>query len=522
MDGNEDKNQSGWGAFAAFRKKSDQPDGGGHSFSLLTFFFILLMLGGVGYHTYQSAFGDTVRIYSGAVATSTLATTTIGLTLTPDNLQVGLVGHWTFDGPDMTTATATDRSGNGNNGTVTNGPRPTLGTLGQGLFFNGVGDYVRVPSIDDTNFPTNGSLSFWIKGDFSVQHTKPIFDGYDSGRNHFFVRTYSTSSVQGLQIAFQSDTYKFVKNVTLGNDRWNHVVVIWNTEDDEGSIFVDGTIYYSAPITDSGWEPNEQEGYIGGRSGQSFIGTLDDVRIYNRILSAEEIARLYSVGLGSTIDAAPLAGGGGPTFTCGTDTVTDADANVYDTILIGDQCWMQQNLRVGTRISGATAQTNNGTIEKWCYSNSDANCTSNNPNEPDGGLYQWDEAMQYSTTPGAQGICPAGWHIPTHDELTTLERAICTSGSCVTDFPYDTTTTGYRGTNEGTKLQPGGSSGFEFNLAGNGVSGDFFNRASGGILWSSSESGGNAWYRNVVSGSAQVYRSADVKSYGLSVRCLQD
>ena len=55
-------------------------------------------------------------------------------------------------------------------------------------------------------------------------------------------------------------------------------------------------------------------------------------------------------------------------------------------------------------------------------------------------LYQWNEAMQYSSTPGAQGICPAGWHIPTHDQFTTLERSVCTSGSCATDFPYDITT----------------------------------------------------------------------------------
>ncbi len=211
-----------------------------------------------------------------------------------------------------------------------------------------------------------------------------------------------------------------------------------------------------------------------------------------------------------------------PSFTCGVSTVQDVDANVYDTIQVGAQCWMKQNMRVGTRIGGATTQTSNATIEKWCYGDSDANCTSDNPNEPDGGLYQWDEAMQYSTTTGAQGICPTGWHIPSHDEFTTLERAVCTSGSCATDFPYDTTTTGYRGTNEGTKLKSGGTSGLEFNLAGLGVSGSFFNRAAAGNFWSSTESGGGAWGRGVASITAQVGRATDNKSSGLSVRCLKD
>ena len=59
-------------------------------------------------------------------------------------------------------------------------------------------------------------------------------------------------------------------------------------------------------------------------------------------------------------------------------------------------------------------------------------------------------------------------------------------------------------------------------LAGNSNSGSFNNRGTNGILWSSSESGANAWYRNVNSGSAQVNRNTNDKSNGLSVRCLKN
>ena len=224
-------------------------------------------------------------------------------------------------------------------------------------------------------------------------------------------------------------------------------------------------------------------------------------------------------------------------WSCG-DTLTDSrDSKTYATVLIGSQCWMKQNINIGTRIAGTSNQTDNATIEKYCYSDTDANCdTTNNPNYPDGGLYQWDEAMQYAAScngTGAppddacatpvQGICPSGWHIPSHYELTTLERAVCTSGTCATDFPYDTTTTDWRGTDEGTKLKPNGSSGFEGNFAGyRKTDGSFSNRGAGASVWSSLESGSNAWSRDLGSGDAAVSRNAFSRLYGFSVRCVQD
>ncbi len=107
-------------------------------------------------------------------------------------------------------------------------------------------------------------------------------------------------------------------------------------------------------------------------------------------------------------------------------TVTDADGNVYNTIAIGSQCWMQENLNVGTKISGWEAQANNGVLEKFCYGGVASNCNTY------GGLYQWGEYMQYDYyTEGVQGICPNGWHIPTRsdfDKLTASAEAAGSSG----------------------------------------------------------------------------------------------
>jgi len=209
------------------------------------------------------------------------------------------------------------------------------------------------------------------------------------------------------------------------------------------------------------------------------------------------------------------------TWTCG-DTLTDSrDSKTYTTVLIGAQCWMRQNINVGTLTAGANTQGTDcpsaAEIEKYCYSDDENNCDSN------GGLYQWNQAMCGSTDAGAQGICPTGWHIPTHDEYTTLELAVCTSGSCATDFPYDASTTSWRGTNEGTTLKTVSATKFSGLLAGyRNTNGTFSNVGTIGYFWTSLPAGANAWVRSLVSSVATVYRTTDGKAYGFSVRCLKN
>lgn len=90
------------------------------------------------------------------------------------------------------------------------------------------------------------------------------------------------------------------------------------------------------------------------------------------------------------------------------------EGKVYHIVRIGEQDWLKENLDVGTMAIADEGQSNDGVIEKYCYDNNPINC------DKYGGLYKWDEAMQYSTTPGTQGICPPGWHLPTIDEFKTL------------------------------------------------------------------------------------------------------
>jgi uncharacterized protein (TIGR02145 family)/prepilin-type N-terminal cleavage/methylation domain-containing protein len=195
-------------------------------------------------------------------------------------------------------------------------------------------------------------------------------------------------------------------------------------------------------------------------------------------------------------------------------------------IAVGTQIWAKANLNVGTRIDSGSYvcgsdidgydiycvsgdQTNNAVLEKYCYDNTESNCTTY------GALYQWNEAMQYVITAGAQGICPAGSHIPTDNEWKILEVQLG-----MTQAQADGT--GYRGTDQGTQLKPGGVSGLNMPLAGfRSADGSFYYLSSDVYLWASSESGTYAWSRGLFSGSASVYRPANNgKGDGFSVRCL--
>ncbi len=234
-------------------------------------------------------------------------------------------------------------------------------------------------------------------------------------------------------------------------------------------------------------------------------------------------------------------------WTCGSSLVDARDGQSYSTVLIGAQCWMAQNLNVGTRISSCTAGdhaggtcasysdttkdqtgysgTTCGTIQKYCYNDTVGNCTRNVANNTDGGLYQWAQAMCGSTTAGVQGICPTGWHLPTDAEYIGLEEylGMCT-GVAGSPPPYCSGDNGqWRGTTQGTTLKTVNSSSFSGLLAGTrGADGSFSYLTSSAYFWSSLQSGGDTFIRSLYSGYATVYRDAHGKAYGYSVRCLKN
>jgi uncharacterized protein (TIGR02145 family) len=196
----------------------------------------------------------------------------------------------------------------------------------------------------------------------------------------------------------------------------------------------------------------------------------------------------------------------------GMPTFTDTrDGNVYGTVQIGTQCWMAQNLNIGTKVLRNTNQTNNSIIEKYCYYNNENNCNTY------GGLYQWNEAMQYVTTEGVKGICSTGWHLPTDAEWTTLTTylgGLSIAGGKLKEAGLThwlSPNTGATNSSGFTAL-PGG-----YTYTDN----SFVNLTHNAYFWSSSQ-GAYPWGRdlscNLGSMSMHYYNLTD----GLSVRCLKD
>jgi uncharacterized protein (TIGR02145 family) len=206
---------------------------------------------------------------------------------------------------------------------------------------------------------------------------------------------------------------------------------------------------------------------------------------------------------------------------CGTVTY---GGKTYNSVIIGMQCWMTENLNIGTAILAGQDQTNNGTLEKYCYNNLVANCNVY------GGLYQWAEMVQYlngatnttswnpvPTTP-VQGICPTGWHLPTDAEWTALITYLGPSGGGgkmkeTGTSHWLTPNTGATNTSGFTAL-PGGYS---------TLGGIFSTLTSTGYFWAMSEfNATDAWYRSLSYSNDGVIYFEHLKSYGYSVRCLQN
>jgi len=212
------------------------------------------------------------------------------------------------------------------------------------------------------------------------------------------------------------------------------------------------------------------------------------------------------------------------TFKSNSQTVTDYDNNVYDTIHIGTQVWLKQNLKTkhyltGDSIPNVTANASWSALTTGAYCNY-MNDTNNGATY--GKLYNWFAVND------SRKICPTGWHVPSDGEWNIMERHI--------DASVDTTLTGYQGTNAGWKLKETGtthwattsasvtnSSGFTALPGGHRLSGIFYTLGNNGYWWTKTPKDASySWHRGLNDGSSQIMRSNANKNDGRSVRCIKD
>nr|MDA3798508.1 FISUMP domain-containing protein [Kiritimatiellia bacterium] len=201
----------------------------------------------------------------------------------------------------------------------------------------------------------------------------------------------------------------------------------------------------------------------------------------------------------------------------GGTTVTDIDGNVYNTVVIGDQEWMDENLKTTTYNDGTSIQLvendtdwGNNTTGAYCwYENDQAQYA-----ETYGALYNW-----HAVNTG--DLCPSGWHVPTDEEWTVLQDYITSDGHSGTEGTALKATYGWYNNGNGTDdygftALPGGDRSY--------YDGTFYNIGSNGFWWSATEGPTyNAWYRGLLYLVSNVFRNYDYgKGYGFSVRCLRD
>jgi hypothetical protein len=200
----------------------------------------------------------------------------------------GLVGYWTFDGPDTiwtsaTTGTTTDLSGNGNHGTLTNMSRtssPAPGISGQALSFDGVDDGITV-SHNSGLQPSELTISLWIKPLSSPGTDKRIIDKGTSG---YIIRRTNNNKIQFIP-GFYETSFFVPQNI------WTHIVVI--AESSGHKIYINGSLDYSNTTP---YSPSGTSNLIIGGALDKYYGLIDEVRIYNRALSADEVMELYNMG----------------------------------------------------------------------------------------------------------------------------------------------------------------------------------------------------------------------------------
>jgi uncharacterized protein (TIGR02145 family) len=336
----------------------------------------------------------------------------------------------------------------------------------------------------------------------------------------YYLRSYATNSngtTYGWQIQFTTPVA--VPGVTTNsvtamtdNNAWGGGNVTYNGG---------GTVTARGLCWNTTGSPTVSDAHtVDGSGTGSFISNITGLT-YNTLYNVRAYAtNSAGTGYGNEIQITTSS-----LFTCGTTTATDYDGNVYNTVQIGTQCWMVQNLKTthyadGTALvdgtsAGYIAWGNN--VKYWFV-------FANNPANKNiyGLMYAWAAVMNGAASSNSspsfvQGVCPTGWHVPSRAEWSTLYNyvggqggSLIESGSShwVNNSALSTNSTGF------TAL-PGGWRYYD---------GQFLGLGNNGNIWSATTSDSYSSYFFSFYGSSNSAGEnySGFNNYGLSVRCLRN
>ena len=203
-------------------------------------------------------------------------------------LDPSLLAFWTFDhGATVLQRDETNRHDlNTTGGTID----PTGGVRGGAIVFAG-GNTAQVTGLSGLNFPKKGTLSFWFKHNFpdADTTTQGLFDDWDDQRAHLFFRRIGSDAPGRIQVALQpkvtSSSYAWAYGFDTQKWVWTHAILTWDSTAKTAALYVDGVARkVAAFVTGETFDPAEQQ----FRLSDGWIGAIDEVRLYDRVLSEPE------------------------------------------------------------------------------------------------------------------------------------------------------------------------------------------------------------------------------------------
>lgn len=217
------------------------------------------------------------------------------------SLGKGLVGWWTFDGKNISNGTALDESGNGNTGQLINIATSTFystGKVGQGFKFDGVNDYLRISSTTPLQGFNPVTIAFWAKADTVALSKTPAAKHGDAGTNaEWIFKTTTSGSVFMRGIWYLSGGAIILTDTTVLDTRWHHWVLRGNGT--IATLFKDGVQVATNSGTGTANSFSNSDIQIGRQDtvdAAYWPGKIDEFRVYNRALTANEIQTLYNMG----------------------------------------------------------------------------------------------------------------------------------------------------------------------------------------------------------------------------------
>jgi len=254
---------------------------------------------------YLNASIDEVRVYSRVLSAGEIKNLynqgASKINKTPTNILTnGLVGHWTFDGKNVVNGVALDSSGNGNNGNLINIATSTFysyGKIGQGFNFDGTNDYINLGN--NVSLAPSGAITIvgWINSLNPLGLSEVMFDKTSGSavNGNYFCR------IQGVtgKVRFEINTGAATTlnaNTVLSANVWYHIACVWDGAN--MYIYLNGASDATPAVKTGTMADNGLNASIGRKGGNTlfFNGKLDEVRLYNRTLSAGEIKMLYNMG----------------------------------------------------------------------------------------------------------------------------------------------------------------------------------------------------------------------------------